>query len=142
VATSNFLWMFVAFLGVARPWNYTTPMRDIFEIAAGLYVLTHVGVFMILAVAGRKVGEGSAWADRLARTLATLGSLGRADADSESTRSSSSSSRRRRSRDEAAASSVPATTGMPAGEDAAVSTPRPALRLVDRPPSSARRSAR
>ena len=35
VAVSNFLWMFTAFLGIARAWNYTTPMRDILEIAAG-----------------------------------------------------------------------------------------------------------
>jgi len=144
VATSNFLWMFVAFLGVARPWNYTTPMRDIFEIAAGLYVLTHVGVFTILAVAGRKVGEGSAWADRLARTLATLGSLGRADVAGESSRSSSSSSssRRRRARDDAEHTSIPATTGAPTLPELPASSPRPALRLVDRPAAAARRSAR
>ena len=53
VAVSNFLWMFVAFLGVARPWNYGMPMRDILEIAAALYLVTQVGVFIILAMAAR-----------------------------------------------------------------------------------------
>ena len=78
VAVSNFLWMFVAFLGVARPWNYGTPMRDILEIAAALYVVTQIGVVMILAVAGRKVmGDATSVLDRLARSLAHVGSLGR-----------------------------------------------------------------
>src|SRR5664279_2666778 len=51
VATSNFLWMFVAFLGIARPWNYTMPMRDILAIAAGLYIVAQDGVFALLATA-------------------------------------------------------------------------------------------
>jgi hypothetical protein len=34
VALSNCLWMFCAFLGIARPWNDSMPMRDVLEIAA------------------------------------------------------------------------------------------------------------
>ena len=36
VAVSNFLWMFVAFLGIARAWNGTMPFGDIMAIAAVL----------------------------------------------------------------------------------------------------------
>ena len=82
VATSNFLWMFIAFLGVARAWNYTMPMRDILEIAAALYLVVQFGVVTILAMAGRSVQpDHRGWADRLARSLAAVGSLGRTAAD-------------------------------------------------------------
>ena len=52
VATANFLWMFCAFLGIARPWNYVMPLRDVLEIAAALYLVVQFGVFTILAMAG------------------------------------------------------------------------------------------
>ena len=82
VATSNFLWMFCAFLGIARAWNYTTPMRDILEIAAALFLIVQFGVVIILAMAGRSVQpDHRGWADRLARSLAAVGSLGRDRAD-------------------------------------------------------------
>ncbi len=139
VATSNFLWMFVAFLGVARAWNYTTPMRDILEIAAGLYIVAQVGVFAILATAARKVDpESRGWADRLARSLAAVGSLGRSDLVAEPSRPSS---RRRRAADEAAASSVPATS-LPAASEPSLPAPRPALRLVGSRSAPGRRAVR
>lgn len=77
VAMSNFLWMFVAFLGIARPWNYSMPMRDILEIAAGIYVVAQIGVVAILAVAGSPVEPGRhRVAHLLKQTLAKVGSLG------------------------------------------------------------------
>ena len=79
VALSNFLWMFTAFLGIARPWNYGVPMRDIFEIAAALYLIAQCGVFFILFMAGRNV-EGAqlgTLGNFVRRSLAALGSLGR-----------------------------------------------------------------
>ena len=79
VALSNFLWMFTAFLGIARPWNYGVPMRDIFEIAAALYLIAQCGVFFILFMAGRNV-EGAqlgTLGNFERRSLAALGSLGR-----------------------------------------------------------------
>ncbi|MGZ5157274.1 MAG: hypothetical protein ACXWJA_12765 [Caldimonas sp.] len=127
VAVSNFLWMFVAFLGIARAWSYSMPMRDIFEIAAGLYLVAQCGVFTILAMAGRKVQPDSrAWTDRLARSLAAVGSLGRTDLASQAPRSRS----RRRRGDAAAALSQPAATSLPAAEQPLPAT-RPALRLID-----------
>lgn len=98
VATSNFLWMFVAFLGIARPWSYSMPMRDIFEIAAALFVLAQVGVFTVLAMAARNVEpERKHITDVLRRSLASLGSLGRpvSTAEAERRRLSRPRSRRR-----------------------------------------------
>ena len=144
VATSNFLWMFCAFLGVARPWNYSMPMRDIFEIAAALYLVAQLSVFTILAMAGRKVEPDSrTWTDRLARSLAAVGSLGRAEAAAEPSRSSSSSGRRR-STEEAANASQPAASSVPAvSEPPPLEVARPALRLSSflerRPRGSSRR---
>jgi hypothetical protein len=77
VAISNFLWLFVAFLGVARPWNYVTPMRDILGIAAALFVFTQIGVVVILGLSGRRAAPAvPRWVDRLAYSLAAVGTLG------------------------------------------------------------------
>src|SRR5689334_1528317 len=43
VALSNCLWMFCAFLGIARPWNESMPVRDVLVIAATLYAIALVG---------------------------------------------------------------------------------------------------
>ena len=141
VAISNFLWMFVAFLGIARPWNYSTPMRDILEIAAVLYVVAQIGVFTILATAARRVVPDSrGWADRLARSLAAVGSLGRSDLVPEAPRASS---KRHKSVEKPAGTSLPATS-LPAGGEPPVPAPRPALRLVGSgsAAAAARRAAR
>jgi len=141
VATSNFLWMFIAFLGVARPWNYSMPMRDILEIAAALYLVVQLGVFTILAMAGRNVRpDQRGWADRLARSLAAVGSLGRSEVPVDTPRPPA---RRRRSADEAANASQSAATSLPpASEPPPLPVPRPALRLVDTQGPARRRSAR
>jgi len=136
VATSNFLWMFTAFLGIARAWNYTTPMRDILEIAAALFLVVQFGVFTILAMAGRNVRpDHRGWADRLARSLAAVGSLGRA----EFVDTTRSSSRHRRGREEAANASRPGAALLPPATEPVLESTRPALRLVG---SRRRRSAR
>jgi hypothetical protein len=103
VAISNFLWMFVAFLGIARPWNDTVPLRDILEIAAGLYIVAQCGVFLILAMAARSTGpEANRLFDKLKRSLASVGSLGRPLETARPSRSS----RRSRSRREPVAEPV------------------------------------
>ena len=77
VAVSNFLWMFSAFLGIARPWNDTMPLIDIVAIAGGLFLVVQLGVVAILRLAGRAVDEHTRpLADRVRRFLASLGSLG------------------------------------------------------------------
>ena len=78
VAVSNFLWMFVAFLGVARAWNGTMPFGEIMAIAAVLYGVAQAAVLAILALAASdadpKTHPRSA---RVRRWLASLGNLGR-----------------------------------------------------------------
>lgn len=76
VGVSNFLWLFVAFLGIARPWNFTIPMHEIFEIAGRIYVVAQCGVFLVLAAAARSV-EPSRWSPLylLKRSFGHVGKL-------------------------------------------------------------------
>lgn len=119
VAASNFLWMSCAFLGIARAWNYTMPLRDILEIAAGFYLVVQLGVFAILATTGRRVEpDRLGWVDKLARSLAALGSLGTPSDDVE--RSSRRASRRgehrsRHGRSSPETSLPPETVSQPLG---------------------------
>lgn len=152
VAASNFLWMFAAFLGIARAWNHVIPARDIIEIGATLFLCVQLGVFVILAASGRRVApDRIGWADRLARSLAAIGSLGATGTDPEGgaggderrDRSTGrSSSRRKRveapdtsiSQTQAHATLPPALSAL--GSRSSATAPpaavvRPALRLVD-----------
>jgi len=150
VALSNFLWMFVAFLGIARPWNYTMPLRDILEIAAGLYVVAQLGVVAILAVAGSQIApERRRLVHLLKQALAQVGNLGSAPEAPPPSRGRSRS--RSRPLSPAAgeggsavgspATALPSTAfaaagggGVPAFAQSTCSgtlSPRPALRLVD-----------
>lgn len=158
VAASNFLWLSCAFLGIARAWNYTMPLRDILEIAASFYLVVQIGVFAVLATTGRRVEpDRLGWVDKLARSLATLGSLGtRADeqerADRRDARREAGRSRRHRSRRASPETSLPPDTvsqplgaSLPPALSAQRATrgddqttlqqppgaPRPSLRLVD-----------
>ena len=142
VGVSNFLWMFVAFLGIARPWNYGMPLRDILEIAAGLYIVAQCGVFAILAIGSRGIEpDRKRFTDLLTRSLASVGSLGRAMVPPEAAEARP----RRRSRppqprdDE---TSAPDAVPLTAAETSL--TGRPSLRLVGTrtPADPARRRAR
>lgn len=138
VALSNSLWLFCAFLGIARPWNYVVPLRDVLEIAATLYLVVQLGVITILAMAGRNPQpDHTGWADRLARSLAAVGSLGRTEPlnDHGKPLAPRSSSRR----DEAANASRPGASSLPAASDMPLESAQRALRLVGDRPSSARR---
>ena len=143
VAVSNFLWMFTAFLGIARPWNYTTPLRDILEVAAGLYLVAQLGVFVVLAMAARPVKPGAEGVfDKLKLSLAKVGNLGQPVVPGDETgssRRSRSSSRRiaeERAKQAQARSANDSDAPTAAPEEApAVTAPgalstRPALRLV------------
>jgi hypothetical protein len=77
VGLSNFLWLFVAFLGIARPWNYAMPIADIFLIATILYAVVQLAVFAILLVAGCRTDPNGRSRSAVARRwLASLGNLG------------------------------------------------------------------
>ncbi len=141
VGISNFLWMFSAFLGIARPWNYTMPLRDILEIAAALYVVAQCGVFAVLAIASRGIEpDRKRFTDLLTRSLASVGSLGRpAPAEAEA-----ASRRPRRSRWSRAPVEAMSEPQGPGATAEAALTGRPALRLVDTgaAPLTARRRTR
>lgn len=78
VAVSNFLWMFVAFLGIARAWNGTMPFGEIMAIAGVLYGVAQAAVFAILAVAASGADPSThPRSARARRWLASLGNLGR-----------------------------------------------------------------
>jgi len=79
VALSNCLWMFCAFLGIARPWNHAMPLTDLLGVAATLYALSVVVVTLVLAAASRKPRPGRLGAAIVAlkRSLASVGNLGR-----------------------------------------------------------------
>lgn len=79
IALSNCVWMFCAFLGIARPWNHAIPLARLLEVAATLYAVAVVAVTLMLVAASRKqrpgrIGEGIA---ALKRWLASVGNLGR-----------------------------------------------------------------
>ncbi|MEO7336687.1 MAG: hypothetical protein ABIV63_08905 [Caldimonas sp.] len=80
VSLSNCLWMFCAFLGIARPWNDSMPMRDVLLVAASLWVFAMFGVGLVLAVASRRATTGRAGeaVSFMKRSLAAVGGLGRA----------------------------------------------------------------
>jgi len=77
VALSNCLWMFCAFLGIARPWNDSMPMHDVLEIAATLYAVALVGVGCVLAAASRPQTDATTGPlKHFRRALAAIGRLG------------------------------------------------------------------
>jgi hypothetical protein len=78
VGVSNFLWMFVAFLGVARAWNGTVSFGDVMAVAAIAYAVAQGAVFAILAVAASGADPvANPRAAFVRRWLASLGNLGR-----------------------------------------------------------------
>ena len=75
VALSNCLWLFCAFLGIARAWNDTIPFADVLAIAAVLFVLTLAGVMLLLTIAtrDRPRGRPADWVDALKLRLGHIG---------------------------------------------------------------------
>ena len=53
VGLSNSLWMYCAFLGIARPWNFTMPVGEVLAIAFVLFALASVVVLIALRFAAR-----------------------------------------------------------------------------------------
>lgn len=77
VAASNALWLFVAFLGIARAWNDTMPASAIFGAAAIAYVVVQAAILGILVIAGRPIDpRRPRWSDVVRRMLAAVGELG------------------------------------------------------------------
>ncbi len=77
VAASNALWLFVAFLGVARTWNEAVPVASVFTAGAIVYLAVQAGVCAILLIAGRPIDPAQRrWSDVVRRALASIGDLG------------------------------------------------------------------
>ncbi|MBV9890781.1 MAG: hypothetical protein JO090_07845 [Rhizobacter sp.] len=77
IAASNALWLFVAFLGVARAWNDTVALPDVLAAAAVAYLAVQTSVVAILVIASRPIDpEQRRWSDVVRRTLASIGDLG------------------------------------------------------------------
>lgn len=73
VSLSNSLWMFCAFLGIARPWNQTVSFSFVLITAAALWLVTLAGITAILMVAAQdRTGLEPNWIDALKRRLGAL----------------------------------------------------------------------
>ena len=107
VGVSNFLWMFVAFLGVARAWNGTMPFGDVMAIAAIGYGVAQGAVFAILAVAASGADPiANPRAAFVRRWLASLGNLGRPRASEDNQTSLRHETPLRHGRDDAATAAI------------------------------------
>lgn len=75
IALSNCLWLYCAFLGIARPWNHTMSFDDVLRIAAVLFVLAFLAVMLLLAIAARErpLGRKPDAIDRLKQRLGRFG---------------------------------------------------------------------
>ena len=73
VALSNCLWMYCAFLGIARPWSYDVSMGFVLGTAAWLFAATLAGVTTLLVIAAQdRTGAEPGWIDALKRQLGAL----------------------------------------------------------------------
>jgi hypothetical protein len=129
LALSDFLWMFVAFLGVARGWDRATSLPGVLGIAAVLYVVFQTGVFAVLALTARQAGRPR-WANGLLRALAAVGSLGVAVAEPEPEQARVST-QRRHLLPAANASDLPPPSSMLLTDSPPLMIDKPALRVVD-----------
>ena len=79
VALSNSLWMYCAFLGIARPWNYNTSMEFVLGTAVWLFAATLAIVTSLLVIAAQdRTGAEPGWIDALKRRLGALAAALRA----------------------------------------------------------------
>ncbi len=73
VALSNALWMYCAFLGIARPWNHTVSLSFVLGTGAAVFMLALAGVCGLLLLAAQdRTGRAPTWIDGLKRQMAWL----------------------------------------------------------------------
>jgi hypothetical protein len=70
VGLSNCLWVYCAFLGIARPWNFAVPIYEVLAVGLALWIVVVLAVRTVLFIAGREqpVGRPS-WIDLLKGVL-------------------------------------------------------------------------
>ena len=79
VSLSNCLWMYCAFLGIARPWSYSASLGFVLGTATWLFALTLAGVTGLLVIAAQdRTGAEPGWIDVLKRRLGALATALRA----------------------------------------------------------------
>lgn len=70
VGLSNSLWLYCAFLGVARPWNQGIAFENVLAIGLAAWLTLASGVRVVLAIAARNEARGrSDWIDALKRSF-------------------------------------------------------------------------
>ena len=57
IALSNSLWLYVAFLGVARPWNFTVPAGTVLAVGACVTLLAWATIVLMLRGVARRQRE-------------------------------------------------------------------------------------
>lgn len=73
VALSNALWMYCAFLGIARPWNHTVSLSFVLGTGAAVFGMALLGVGALLAVAAQdRIGREAGRIDAMKRQMAWL----------------------------------------------------------------------
>ena len=73
VALSNGLWMYCAFLGIARPWNRTVSMAFVLTVGACVFGTMLVAVLAMLMLAAQDRTEAEpGWIDSLKRKIGAL----------------------------------------------------------------------
>ncbi|MES3013416.1 MAG: hypothetical protein V4750_06765 [Pseudomonadota bacterium] len=73
VALSNCLWMYCAFLGIARPWNHTVSLGFVLGTAVWLFALTLAAVTTLLVIAAQdRTDAAPGWIDAVKRQLGAL----------------------------------------------------------------------
>jgi hypothetical protein len=73
VALSNALWMYCAFLGIARPWNHTVTLEFVLTTGAAVFGLALAGVCALLAIAAQdRTGREPGRIDAMKRQMAWL----------------------------------------------------------------------
>ncbi len=79
VSLSNCLWMYCAFLGIARPWSQVVSLGFVLGTATWLFALTLAAVTTILVIAAQdRTDAEPGWIDGLKRQLGALASALRA----------------------------------------------------------------
>jgi hypothetical protein len=77
VALSNTLWLYCAFLGVARSWNHSRSMAEVLLPALVLYLLAAAGILAALRVAARDEPQTPPdWIDSMKARLSDHAPLG------------------------------------------------------------------
>jgi hypothetical protein len=73
VALSNALWMYCAFLGIARPWNHTVSLAFVLGTAAACFGVALLGVGALLTLAAQdRTGRAPGRIDAMKRQMAWL----------------------------------------------------------------------